>query len=81
MQNWSCDQIDNFEKLQYAYLSSCYFFKGIQAFIFVALSVYIINKLCKGASEVGAPALTMSLLAAFNGIFAIIRVEASFPVF
>ena len=56
-------------------------FKGTQTIVFMVLSAHILYKLIKGTGEIGVPALTMSLLALLNGIFAIMRVTSAFPIF
>ena len=81
MDEWDCDEIDEFQKLHNIYLGDCFMFKGTQTIVFIGLSALIIYKLFKGTGEIGVPALAMSLLAMLNGIFSIIRVTSAFPIF
>ena len=81
MRGWSCDEIDEFSKLQNIYLCDCFMFKGTQTIVFIGLSAHIIYKLFKDTGGIGVPALAMSLLAMLNGIFSIIRVSSAFPIF
>ena len=67
--------------MQNIYLGDCFLFKGTQTIVFMVLSAHILYKLIKGTGEIGVPALTMSLLALLNGIFAIMRVTSAFPIF
>ena len=81
MKCWSCSQIDQFEIIEYIYLSECYLFKGVQTGVFVVLIFYLIHKIKMESVEIGWITVLMAFLAALNGIFSIIRVQAVFPIF
>ena len=73
MQGWSCEEMQNFEKVQTAYVINGYTIKGIQIIVYsVLLVLIIIHCIRKKANIIKLPTF-ITILGLMNGVIAIIR--------
>ena len=73
MQGWSCEEMQNFEKIQTAYVINGYTIKGIQILVYSTLLILIIFHCVKKKTNIVKLPTFITILGLMNGIIAIIR--------
>ena len=73
MQGWTCEEMQNFEKIQTAYVINGYTIKGIQILVYVTLLVLIIYHSIKKKINIVKLPTFITILGLMNGVIAIIR--------
>ena len=79
--SWSCDEVHSFRKVEIFYILDGYILKSAQTLVFVSLILVLVYRRMKGTGEIAKLSILIALLALFDGVFAIMRIMALFPLF
>lgn len=79
MENWTCEEYQDFNSIRTVYVCTSYASKSIQMLVFVILLCVLVYDKVKAKGQIGKLPIFVVFLAIVNSVFAIIRVNALFP--
>ena len=81
MEDWTCDEVTEYNMWFKIYSIEGYILKGIQIVIFTVVLFFIAVQRCQGKKQiVGGMSICIAILSLLDGIFAIIRINSVFTV-
>ena len=81
MQDWTCDEISQYDMWFEIYSIEGYVLKGIQVVMFTVVLFFIAVQRCQGKKQiVGSMSICIAIFSLLDGIFAVIRINSVYTV-
>ena len=80
-QDWTDSQCETFQTILAVFDLNVFLVKSVQVLIFSFLAFLLISHSCKGNKSIGRLQIVTALLTVFQGIAAIVRTWAEFPIY
>ena len=78
MKTWTCEEIDEYWKLENIRLVINYLTMGTQILLFIVLIFILAKRRCFGTGQVTCMTILICVFVIMNGVFSIIRVNENF---
>lgn len=78
-EEWTCEELDQFDTVVFFYTVEGYAIKGVQMAIFTYVILTLVYQRCKGKQQIGAISMLIAVLSLLESGLSMIRIYTLFP--